>query len=137
MSTFHSVSDIDYYQFEMPAKSRFYLGAYLVGDALSNSFEPSLSYSYQFFDDQQTPLSSGSTSFPLIGFEHSSAYVPIENQDSYAKTFYVAISETNAEISQYLVYLLDAGLDLDEDGFYSKEEFSILDPNDGNSNIIP
>ena len=61
----------------------------------------------------------------------------IENTDSVSKTFYLAIFEPNQAVSQYLIYLLDAGLDLDEDGYYSKEEYSILDPNDGDENVVP
>lgn len=130
LATFHSSSDIDFYSFEMPAKSRYYLQNYHAGSLRPGfiNIYPDISYDYVLYDDQQNTIDSGT---------QTDLNVVVENTESVAKTFYLSIAEPNQMVSSYLVYFLDAGLDLDEDGYYSKEEYSILDPHDGDANIIP
>ena len=130
LATFHSTSDVDFYSFEMPAKSRYYLQNYYAGSLRTEQINvyPDISYTYVLYDDQQAVIDSGT---------QTDLNVVIENNESVSKTFYLSISEPNQVISAYLVYFLDAGLDLDEDGYFSREQYSILDPHDGDANITP
>ena len=122
-ATLHDEDDVDWWSFQIPAFSYFYLdNGSSVFDRWGNTYG---TVTYTLVDSDRTTV-----------LDTSPYDLDIINDTATAKTLYLRAALTDAAPTTYYPALVDMGVDLDEDGYYTQDWGDDRDCDDADDSLI-